>query len=149
MNCMRSNIDLRNLTREVFERGMQPFCGHDRLHIEAFGSELILTFRRQHQPNRQTSIHSRFHLQANQVWIGSIFVAEHYRLRGFGRQLVAAVENTARHLEMAVVRVLPTPSSVVFWTKLGFLPDPRAARILNKSLRKDSGYVPIALNRST
>lgn len=134
MICAQSTVDIQNLTRESFARAIQPFSGRDSLHTDSFGSELIVTYRRQHQPNRQTSIHSRFHLQAKQVWIGSLFVAEHYRLRGYGRQLVSAVENTAQQLEMSVIRVLPTPTSVDFWTKLGFLPDPSAARILNKSL---------------
>ena len=149
MISTRNQVDAVSLANAAFENRFQATNYLGSLDLEAFDSELILDYRTHHQSIYQASIHSRFHLQAGHVWIGAIFVSEQHRHSGIGRQLVFAIEDIAERLEMSLIRVLPTQSSVDFWRKLGFLPDPRAARILNKLLRKDSGYAPIKFNRST
>jgi hypothetical protein len=46
---------------------------------------------------------------------------------------VEAAEATANALGMAEVRILPVPSSIDFWLKLGYALDPRSARVLWKN----------------
>ena len=141
---MQSNAEICAIAHRSFSERLN--CSEKqhsgRLGLEQHCSQLILTYSKSHQSDAESKIHCRFHLKARHARIGAIDVVEHYRRKGIGRQQVAAVEEISRHLEISQVRVLPIPSSIGFWEKLGFLPHESAARILNKWICNE----PIAIH---
>lgn len=161
--CIAARLDsvsnVRDVARKVFECQFSWFDRSDPLVVEvAFPQAHILYVCSAASGNGEnTFIDSRFYFDSSQMWIGSMQVASSYRLRGFGRQLVRAAEATAGALGLEEVSVLPLPSSIAFWQKIGYVPDPRSARVLRKSCRSSglamtdsvSGACPDGFNDRT
>jgi GNAT superfamily N-acetyltransferase len=81
-----------------------------------------------------TSLELWCHFDGLEMWIRQVRVAAPYRLRGLGTELVTAAESIASALGMRAVRVLPLPPARRFWSKLGYVPQGRTARVLVKHL---------------
>jgi hypothetical protein len=128
--------DVCHIAQKMFERQFSWFDHCDPLVVEGVFPEVRLFYVGTNTSGtyQLTFVDCRFHLDSRQLWIGSIQVATCHRLQGVGRQLVQVVEATANALEMEEVRILPRPSSVDFWLKLDYVPDPRTARVLRKNL---------------
>ena len=128
--------DVFDIARKMFESQFSWFDHCDPLVVEGAFPEVRLFYvcTKTSGSHQLTSVDCRFHFDSRQMWIGSIQVAAGHRLQGVGRQLVTVVEATANALGMEEVRILPMPSSVDFWLKLDYAPDPRSARVLWKNL---------------
>ena len=85
-------------------------------------------------PSHCTCMQCQIHFDAGEMWIASLRVAAPFRLQGLGRQLVTASERIAREMGIQIIRVFPFLPSEPFWRKMGYEPDPRAARVLLKDL---------------
>jgi GNAT superfamily N-acetyltransferase len=70
--------------------------------------------------------------QRGPLWIAHVHVCWSLRGQGLGRELVLAAEATARAIGLPAVRVYPLPHAADFWRLLGYVPDPRTARVLRK-----------------
>jgi GNAT superfamily N-acetyltransferase len=66
------------------------------------------------------------------LWIAHVHVCRRLRGQGVGRELVLAAEATARAIGLPAVRVYPLPDAADFWRSLGYVTDPRTARVLQK-----------------
>ena len=127
--------EVRDVARKIFECEFSWFDPCDPLLVEGVFPEVRVFYvcTKTSSLDHRTFVDCRFHFDSRQMWIGSIQVAARHRLRGVGRQLVRAAEATANALGMEAVRILPRPSSVDFWLKLDYAPDPRSARVLWKN----------------
>jgi len=85
-------------------------------------------------PSHCTCMQCQIYLDAGEMWIANLRVAAPFRLQGLGRQLVTASERIAREMGIRIIRVFPFLASEPFWRKMGYEPDPRAARVLLKDL---------------
>ncbi len=85
-------------------------------------------------PSDCTCIRCQIYADAGEMWIANLRVAAPFRLQGLGRQLVTASERIAREMGIQIIRVFPFLVSKPFWRKMGYEPDPRAARVLLKDL---------------
>ncbi len=133
---LNSVKDVRDIAWTIFEREFSWFDYCDSLIVEGVFPEVRVFYvcTKTSRLDHCTFIDCRFHFDSRQMWIGSIQVVACHRLQGVGGQLVRAAEATANALEMEEVRILPRPSSVGFWLKLDYAPDPRSARVLWKNL---------------
>ena len=133
---LNSLNDVRAVVRQMIEREFSWFDHRDRLVVEGTFLEVRMFYvcSKRSSSDQSTFIDCRFHFDSRQMWIGSLQVATCHRLRGVGRQLVRAAEVTANALGVQKVVILPRPSSVDFWLKLDYAPDPRSARVLWKNL---------------
>jgi GNAT superfamily N-acetyltransferase len=76
----------------------------------------------------------RLHPHDDLMWIGDLSVSQDLRRRGWGRRLVRAAEGVARNMGCNRVVVFPLVDSMPFWRRLGYLPHPKTARVLLKSI---------------
>lgn len=130
-----ANLELvSTIARKMIESGFSWFDPCDPLVVERTFSEVRVHYvcAKISSPGQRTFVDGRFHFDSCQMWIRSIQVAACHRLQGVGRQLVSVVEATANALGMEEIRILPTPSSVGFWRKMGYAPDIRSARVFWK-----------------
>ena len=128
--------DVRDIARKIFKDEFSWFDYDDPLFVEGVFSQVRVFYvcTKTSVCDQRTFLDCRFHFDSRQMWIGSIEVAAHRRLHGIGRQLVRVAEATGNALGMEEVRILPLSSSVEFWLKLGYSPNPRMARVLRKNL---------------
>jgi GNAT superfamily N-acetyltransferase len=135
-SCAPRPDQVSNIVRKTIECEFPWFDQCDPLVVERTFSEVRVFYvcATTSSSGQRTFVDCRLHFDSHQMWIGSIQVAACHRLQGVGRQLVRAVEAIANALGMEELRILPTPSSVEFWRKLHYLPDPRSARVLWKKL---------------
>ena len=132
---LNSVCDVRNIARKMIKYQFSWFDYCDPLIVEGVFPEVCVFYVSTKTSNleHRTFVDCRFHFDCRQMWIGFLEVAACHRLQGVGRQLVRAAEATADALGMEEVRILPVPSSVDFWLKLDYTPDPRSARVFWKN----------------
>ena len=127
--------EVRDIAGKMFECDFSWFDHCDPLVVEGAFPEVCVFYvcTKTSSSDQRTFVDCRFHFDSRQMWIGSIQVAACHRLLGVGRQLVSVAEATANALGIEEVRILPMPSSVDFWLKLDYAPDPCSARVLWKN----------------
>jgi GNAT superfamily N-acetyltransferase len=82
-----------------------------------------------------TTLELRCHFDSLDMWIRELHVAAPFRSRGLGTDLVMAAESIASALGMRAVQVLPLSPARRFWSKMGYVPQKRTARVLVKRLQ--------------
>ena len=92
--------------------------------------------------NDVTQMKCRADFQSGQMWVDDLRVATHLRSNGFGRQFVAAAETLAANLGLRTLNAFPLVSARRFWTRMGYTPHPKKARIVKKDLAEGCLAMP-------
>ena len=141
------SAQLERAARTAFANTVADFDHDDEIivHIENDHLRLVyLNVRASRRFSTATMIQCRFEASVNEIWINSLQVCDALRRQGFGRELVEAVEATARAIGVFSIKVYPLTNAVGFWESLGYRPDSRIARVLCKDLSIDSHRDPCA-----
>lgn len=135
-----TSLDVESLgaaARIAFAEHVRRFDERDQVivHVEPPQLRLIyVSVRASRQSSSATFIQCKVDDEREQMWITSLQVSDALRRQGLGREMVAAAEATARAIGMSRVSVLPYVSAVAFWDSLGYVPESRMSRVLQKVL---------------
>jgi len=130
-------IEMRETVREILSEEFPWFSGSDPLVVEQRIRHLRVFYvcvQASRESSGSTFIECRIRFHSTQMWIGGLQVAASYRRQGLGRQLVRALEEVARVLDVRAVKLYPLPSSQRFWQRLGYRPDAPRAWLLSKNV---------------
>ena len=119
----------------ILRKTVSCFDEDDRLLVDVGLDHIRVAYFSAQAPSESrdcTYMRCQIYLNAGEMWIASLRVAAPFRLQGLGRQLVTASERIAREMGIRIIKVSPFPASELFWRKMGYEPDPRAARVLLK-----------------
>ena len=129
--------DIRQTVRKVLCDGFSWFNDEDQLVVEQQIRQ-VRVFYACVQASRgcpdASFLECRLDFDSSEMWIGNLQVAQAYRLRGLGRELVQVAETIAAATQRREINVFPLPSSLDFWRKLGYTKKPRATRVLCNSV---------------
>ena len=128
---------VRNIAQAIFANEFSCFDQKDALFVDIAMPQVSISYICASASNvsgESTYINCRIHTDSNEIWIRSIRVASSFQGQGLGRQLAQAAEAIARCFNIDVIKIMPLTSSLEFWRKLGYTPEPHAARVMSKIL---------------
>ena len=130
-----TEVGIRDTISDILRSCFYWFDQNDQLIVQCSGRGVRVVYvsaRASQCSDDTTRVEYRFGVDSKQFWIGSIQVAQSHRFQGIGSQLVKAAEEFARAVGSEVINVLPIPSALAFWVKMGYSKHPRIARVLHK-----------------
>jgi GNAT superfamily N-acetyltransferase len=139
-SCGKAVKLLSHIAREALREHFAPLLASDDLHVEWGTAAVQINYvasRVSTPPGDVTSLDLQCHLGCREMWIRRLHVANPFRRQGLGTDLVMAAESIAAALGMCAVHTLPLTPARRFWSKLGYVPQRRTARVLVKCI--DSG----------
>jgi N-acetylglutamate synthase-like GNAT family acetyltransferase len=105
------------------------------VHVEPHHLRLVyINVRASRQSSSATLIQCRIDEELEEMWITSLQVCETQRRQGVGCEMVQATEATARAMGISSMKIYPLADAVGFWKSLGYEPDERMSRVLQKTL---------------
>lgn len=132
---------LETSAREALVEYVRFYDKDDRVivHVESNHLRLVyLNVRASRQSSSATLIQCRIDEESDEefeeMWITSLQVSETQRRQGIGCEMVQAMEATARAMGIPAMKVYPLVDAHGFWESLGYQPDERMSRVLQKKL---------------
>ena len=129
--------DICQTARRVLCDGFSWFNDEDQLVVEQQIRQ-VRVFYACVQASRgcpdATFLECRLDFDSSEMWIGNLQVAEAYRLRGLGRELVQVAETISAATQRREINVFPLPRSLAFWRKLGYTAKTGMTRVLSKDV---------------
>jgi len=135
--CGKAVKLMSHIARAALTEHFEPVCAGDHLHLEWRTTALQINYIASlvsTPPGDVTSLDLRCHWECREMWIRELRVATPFRLQGLGSNLVTAAESIAVALGMSVVHTLPLTPARRFWSKLGYVPQRRTARVVIKRM---------------
>jgi GNAT superfamily N-acetyltransferase len=134
------NGDLYKTVRTIFQKGFSCFHRDDLIVVRRDRGQIRIRYVAttiSSDPGDITGVQLRLGFDANEMWIGSLTVGAPFRSLGLGKQLAQSVERLARELKLSFIHLFPLVAARSFWSKLGYRPHPRMARVLRKDVAAD------------
>lgn len=123
--------------RLAFAKHVRMYDEQDQVivHVEPHQSRLVyLSVRASRQSGAATFIQCRVDDRCEQMWINSLQVSDALRHQGLGREMVEALEDTARAIGVPTIKVEPLRDAHGFWKSLGYTSDARSLGVLQKQV---------------
>lgn len=128
---------LEAAARSALAKHVRIYDEEDQVLVSGEPDELRLAYisvQSSQQPQGATFAHFRIEYECGQIWIDSLGVSDSRQRQGIGREIVQAIEATAREIGVHSIKVYPLAKVVGFWNALGYKPDARIARVLHKEV---------------
>jgi GNAT superfamily N-acetyltransferase len=137
--CGKAVKLMSHIARVALREHFEPTRAGDHLYV-AWGTAALqinyIASRVSTPPGDVTRLDLRCHLDCREMWIRQLHVAMPFRLRGLGTDLVRVAESIAAALGLRAVHTLPLTPARRFWSKLGYVPQERTARVLVKRVER-------------
>ena len=130
---------LKTTARLAFAEHVRLYDEQDQVIVHVEPNQLRLVYlcvRASRQSSAATLVQCCLENDTEHFWINSLQVSNALRRQGLAREMVTAIENTAQAIGVSLIKVYPLTEAVDFWKSLGYAPDVRIPRVLQKELRQ-------------